>query len=555
MKLCLHLFAIFHLILCLTSALSGCSSSSTSSANSSSAPGNPDSAASPLRPACEAGSGVDYEVGEGAAFSYHALSEVPWESLKAGDSVRIHWRQAPYREKILISNRGEATQPIRICGIPGPQGELPVIDGQQAVVRPTLDFGNDPEMQRLAVLMIYNPKYWGGSKPGHIEISGLEIRGARPANPAGDFKDGQGHPQTYRTGAASIYVFGAEHIRILGNTISDSGNGLFIKSNGDEENQSRDILVEGNFIHGNGSKTSDGIHNIYTEAIGITYQYNHIGRLRPGALGIALKDRSAGTVVRYNWIEGAGHLLDLVEPEDSAPLALADPGFHRTDVYGNILVNIPNPQAAPGDYDAFAGYMVHYGGDLGGYESYRTGDFRFYHNTVIVKSDQSKHWGTNLFEISSDPNFPMGVRVHVQNNLLYHSSLTPGAAATEFNLASSREQQGGNTYLGGDFRFSSNWVNAPWQLYPAKNPPIQFNGAFNGLGTFIVGAANEDPGFENLASEDFRLRPDSPLFGKASALGADMLPIEGEYVKHQEARQRAKAPGASFSIGAFEAKP
>ena len=64
-------------------------------------------------------------------------------------------------------------------------------------------------------------------------------------------------------------------------------------------------------------------HNAYTEALGIVYQFNHFGPLCASCLGNNLKDRSAGTVVRYNWIEGGNRQLDLVE-SDSATYR-ADP--------------------------------------------------------------------------------------------------------------------------------------------------------------------------------------------------------------------------------------
>ena len=99
--------------------------------------------------------------------------------------------------------------------------------------------------------------------------------------------------------------------------LRDSGNGLFIGAN---DGQTQDILIEGNWIYDNGIEGSIYQHNTYTAAIGITYQYNHMGRLREDCGGNNLKDRSAGLVVRYNWIEDGNRQLDLVDAEDSAVL-------------------------------------------------------------------------------------------------------------------------------------------------------------------------------------------------------------------------------------------
>ncbi len=47
------------------------------------------------------GSGRDLTVGPSQKYS--SLSDVPWDSLGPGDTVRIFYRPEPYREKIIIS--------------------------------------------------------------------------------------------------------------------------------------------------------------------------------------------------------------------------------------------------------------------------------------------------------------------------------------------------------------------------------------------------------------------------------------------------------------------
>jgi len=41
-----------------------------------------------------------YEVGPGK--HYANINDVPWESLQAGDTVLIHWRSTPYKEKWVM---------------------------------------------------------------------------------------------------------------------------------------------------------------------------------------------------------------------------------------------------------------------------------------------------------------------------------------------------------------------------------------------------------------------------------------------------------------------
>src|SRR6218665_1349227 len=79
-----------------------------------------------------------HEVGPGMPLG--EPGEVPWETLQPGDVVRIHARKEPYRAKWVLCVRGEAERPILVQGVRGPQGELPVIEGDGAVTRAELDF-------------------------------------------------------------------------------------------------------------------------------------------------------------------------------------------------------------------------------------------------------------------------------------------------------------------------------------------------------------------------------------------------------------------------------
>src|SRR5262245_58152631 len=79
-----------------------------------------------------------YAVGPG--HPYATPSDVPWETLLPGDQVLIHWRSTPYRDKWVICRQGTPSDPIVVRGVPGPAGELPVIDGSNATTRLALDY-------------------------------------------------------------------------------------------------------------------------------------------------------------------------------------------------------------------------------------------------------------------------------------------------------------------------------------------------------------------------------------------------------------------------------
>lgn len=261
-----------------------------------------------------------YDVGPDLA--YASIGDVPWESLAAGDSVRIHWREESYHEKWVICAEGTADQPIVITGIPGPSGQLPVIDGRNATTRDTLNYWNEPR----GIIKIGGANVPADTMPRHITVENLRIRSGRtPYTYTG--REGEGY---YTNNTAAIFLEKGEHITIRNCVLEDCGSGFFCAS------KSTDVLVEQCAIRDNGIEGRIYEHNSYTETKGIVFQYNHYGPLRKGARGNNLKDRSSGCVIRYNWIEDGNRQLDLVDSGHAEQLD--DPAYPKTYVYGNILV-------------------------------------------------------------------------------------------------------------------------------------------------------------------------------------------------------------------------
>src|SRR6266496_1198169 len=197
-----------------------------------------------------------------------------------------------------------------------------------------------------------------------------------------------GDARTYDEGAACVRVQKGAHITFRHNEISDCDNGLFSQSQEDwnvakntanKVNLTADILIDGNYLHDCGAATgrsTDRHHNSYIQSVGVVYQYNHYGRQRPGARGSALKDRSIGTVVRFNRFEGCARSLDLVEAENTPLTALREPAY--------------------------------------GESFFRQGTLYFYSNTVII--DAAGEYGSAIFQIST-------TQEHAQifNNVLWIS--------------------------------------------------------------------------------------------------------------------------------------
>ena len=247
----------------------------------------------------------------------------------------------------------------------------------------------------------------------------------------------------------------------------DSGNGLLVSA------ESSEILIEKCWIHDNGIEGSAYEHNSYTAAAGITFQFNRYGPLRAGCRGNNLKDRSAGTVIRHNWIEGGNRQLDLVDAEDSQRLR-SDPRYQRAYVYGNVLIE---PDGTDNNQ------IVHFGGDSGKLDWYRPGILHFFNNTVVSRRKST----TTLFKLSSGRE-----RVDCRNNLIYVTG--PGR-----NLSILAKD--GTVFL------NKNWFKQGWVMRRGERP----------AGDSKSNLAGSDPGFVDLSANDFRLRAGASAVRAGSA--------------------------------------
>ena len=442
-------------------------------------------------------SAATYEVGTGKP--YATPSAVPWESLQPGDLVLIYWQATPYRDKWVICRQGTAAAPIVVRGVPGPAGERPVIDGNGAVTRLALDYWGETR----AAIKIGGASIPADAMPKYIVVEGLDIRGGRPPYA---FTDDAGANASYVNNAAAVWIEKGENITIRNNILHDSGNGLFVSSA--EPYISRNILIEANHIYDNGNANSLYEHNTYTEALGITYQFNRFGPLRTNALGNNLKDRSAGLVVRYNWIEGGNRQLDLVET-DSATIQ-GDPSYRTTHVYGNVLIE---PDAAGNRQ------VTHYGGDNGTTSKYRKGTLHFYQNTLVsTRTDR-----TTLFRLSTNDE-----HADARNNIFYP------AAHTGSNLSLLDDT--------GILNLTHNWFKAG---YVGGFSAV--SGAITDDGTSVIG---NSPGFISEASQDFRLTQTSDAVNEGTVLASGALPVVSEYVQHLGGQARPNDGVAD--LGAFE---
>ena len=71
-----------------------------------------------------ASAATTYEVGPGKALA--AISDVPWESLKPGDTVLIYYRPEGYQREVLHRRRRHARKPLSpSAASPAPTASCP----------------------------------------------------------------------------------------------------------------------------------------------------------------------------------------------------------------------------------------------------------------------------------------------------------------------------------------------------------------------------------------------------------------------------------------------
>ncbi len=478
------------------------------------------------------------------------LAGVPWGSLQPGDIVNIHVKPGGYREIIQLSASGTAANPILIRGIPDANGALPIIDGDGAVTDPHVDFRN-PVFENFGVIIVTPRKtgyVYGITFPSWITIESLAIRNAMyRADASITFTDQHGAQRPYDAFACGIYVEFAKHLTIRGCEISNNGNGIFANSKNGAAQSTSNILIEKNYFHSNGQPIipghSNGFahHHIYVEAVGAIYQYNRFGTLRPNCYGCAIKDRSSGTVIRFNEVVStdASCVFAILDPQGGSGYIETHADYPDAYVYGNAIT--------------FQNTSTHYGinvvwfGAFNGatfYPKLHRGTLHFYHNTVV-----NHQTGVTAFSLTT-PDYSgtnaIFERVDARNNIFYTDSTINANIYKAFNLVT--------TPASPIIDLGMNWVS-PGTL---KNWTGHPSGAvINGWDNLIVGdyAGKNEPGFASPAAFDYQLTSGSDSIDAAGPLAPAAL-AKGSAVDRSYLAPQSFAPrvvfGAHADLGAFE---
>lgn len=480
------------------------------------------------------GLGNDYQVGPGKP--YTTLAQVPWEALGPGDTVRIFHQATPFKGKFLLAAKGTAARPVRICGVRGPGGERPEIDGNGAVTRAQLagEYSTTPSVALIheeRSIIVFKPlarsdaNAWT-SYPSHIQVDGLAIRRAHPSY---TFTDTGGASHPYTDFGACIWIDRGHDITIADNELSDCQMGIFSKSTDDGDFAvTRNIRIAGNSLWGHGIVGDVHQHSTYLQSVGLLVEGNRYGPLRAGAAGNSAKDRSAGSVYRYNLVEDGAHAFDLVEAEDFPVTALAEPAYRATFVYGNVI-----------DRDGSQGSCIHYGGDhfgstpgaSWGEPIFRQGTLYFFGNTVRLTGAQA--W---LFQISTTLE-----TVEAWDNVFVFAGV--GDAMLRMN----QWDIAPGWTAAGTLHLGRNWISDGWHDSDLYNP---VGGVVTGTANLIGGPASplDATTFVPLAGSAV---VDAAVAGPA---GASAHPLDRQLVLGQgwlQAEPRVVHGGAA-DLGAIE---
>jgi hypothetical protein len=162
---------------------------------------------------------------------------------------------------------------------------------------------------------------------------------------------------------------------------------------------------------------------------------------------------------------------------------------------------------------------MHYGGDSGNTVSYRKGTLHFYQNTVV----STRSGNTTLVRLSSPDE-----TVDARNNVIYVSAAGTSLAIT-----------GGD----GNALLRNNWLPTGWR--PTHDVLI---GSVQDLGNIT----DADPGFTNVAMQNFSLAQGSSCIDGAGALSAEASSYPTTLQIATPTVLVARPVDTTSDIGAFE---
>jgi hypothetical protein len=431
--------------------------------------------------------------------TYQEIHDIPYALITPGTLVKIFYRETPYLTKILLNVQASENNKVRFQGIPDSNGTLPIISFTNATL-----WGNTPSSGALTIatgslFIIYDVF---NVKPSWIDVVNLHLKDAPYAGLWGQ----------------------ADNVSVKGCILDNNANGVFFQANDQNILEiSTNMLIEGSKFIENGTLNGDRHHNIYSQGKNSLIQFNTLGKVKDGSGGVSLKDRSSFTVVRYNRIITSARAIDLVEPEDTDQVLTVDANWGDVYVYGNLIIN---------DHPSGSTAMIHYGYD--NVPTYRReGTLYFANNTIYIDRTGHGLYKVSLFDVNSTVSV-----VKFSNNILYATGMN------QFNMFRSN-----NTDNAGIIELETSWISVNGTDDPTSWQLNDLAGSFSMTGTYINGD-NINPGFVDVANEDYTLTSSSPSIGIGTDLNSN-FGLQANYNSITTLVDLTRTDQANPNLGAF----
>ena len=509
------------------------------------------------------GTGTRYDIGGGNNYGTD-LADVPWGSLQAGDAVNIYYRATPYREKLPISERGTAANPIIINGVTDGAGNRPEINGENAVN--VLHANWTGGLESAVILMHRKPLAQGGvngTTAEYIKFQNIKVVNSRDTMSYTH----NGVTSNYPSGGRLFWLRDAKHITIENCIIHDGGEGIFAQSPDGGEGYARDITIRGNWFKGNGQEDPpSNAHQIYLLAASEGTEKNIIeGNFFDTAGDPAIaqaKLRTTDTIFRYNTLVGNARTLDLVEAQNGVQEAVWGDytaqeiidRYRTSYIYGNLFIN---------DYttgDPLAKFPIHVGWDsaeiipsgVGVGEEYNRGidggHTYFFNNTLHYNSVYASGgmWRGGIFELGFQSASASQGSLIAANNIIEFGGDVRGA---HLNADGSVTYESTNLIYSATLPIlaeSDAYANAgntgddPATLITNNDTRVTTSANF-------VGSTNADP-----TLRDYSLDTGSPALNAATSLPAALSAYPVEYNPVNPATGVMAARSTTNHLGAFE---
>ena len=407
------------------------------------------------------------------------LHDLPLNNLQQGTLINLLWRATPYATKPVLQ-KGNG---LRILGVSVNGSPKPILSAENA--RENSDWATDWTSALVGKGLITIVKKASGDEVGGgLTIENLTLRAARAGVP---YIHKSGAQMSYGVMAAGIYMTTCRGVKVVGCTITDNDNGILGISNSgwSGPNTTRDLLVAWNAFSGNGVPGSYSQHSTYVEGVDTIYEFNSYSANKVGSPGTLLKDRGAGTKIRYSIFDGPSTLpIDLVEPEAGAPVIMVHPTWGNDYIYGCILRN--NQDCS----------NIHYGFD--GVPANKRRELHFYHNTLRNRGD---FWKFNWFRVHGSP-----TKVRLYNSIFWDDSADQPRMYAQFD--------GTGTY----FSIGGSWMSED-TLKAVNEQGVPINVDFDGWNWTSKGV---NPGVE----ENMTLLPNSVCKFIAQGLPVGLPPVQ-----------------------------